>query len=73
MATPLSDFSKGRLSPTSQARIDAINTIPPGFYIDSELHNSIVFKDGDEEYMLTAKIMKRLIQLVQREFPEDSL
>jgi len=73
VATPLSDFSKGRLSPTSQSRINTINAIPPGLYVDSESHSAIVFKDGDEEYMLTAKIMKRLIQLVQREFPEDSL
>jgi len=66
-------FKKGISNPATKPQTDKLAGIPAGIYVDADLHNAIVFKDGDEEYALTPKIMKRLIQLVQKEFPEDSL
>ena len=55
--------------------INQIKTFGPGAqtFFDQNENSTITLRDGDESYELTPQILKRIIEIVKKEFPEDQL
>lgn len=51
----------------------AINVNNNKAVIELNEGGELVFTDGDTKLILNAQVIKRLLQLVENEFPEDSL
>ena len=49
------------------------NGIDTRTFSDLNEKSTITLRDGDESYELTPQLLKRIIEIVKKEFPEDQL